>query len=1253
MKTNNFRIILAVCLSLFAGTAISTKAQKAELVVQTGHSSNVLSVAFSTDGKTLASGSGDKTIKLWAVESGKELRTLKGHSSDVNSVSFSPDGKTLASGSNDKTIKFWNVETGKELRTLTGHSNSVASVSFSPDGKILASGSGFKAVMRSLSFGSTDDTAIKLWDVETGKEIRTLKGHSASVYSVAFSPDGKTLASGSGDNTIKLWDVESGKELRTLKGHSSGLNSISAVNSVSFNADGKTLASGSNDHTIKLWDVESGKELRTLTGHTNVVNSVSFSLDGKTLGSGSRDKTIKLWDVETGKELRTLTPRDNSVWGVYSVSLSSAGKTLASGSDYKTVKLWDVESGKELDAFTAHGTDVNSVSFSSDGQTLASGNTAYIVQSNEDYLARGSRSNTIKLWDVGSGKELRTLAGHLFRIHSVSFSSDGKTLASGSDNNTIKLWDVESGKELLTLTGHSDAYNLTGHSHDVDSVSFSPNGKTLASTAGNDNTIKLWDVESGKETRTLPGHSAVDSASFSPDGKILASGSVDYTIKLWDVESGKELRTLTGHTDAVDSVSFSPDGKTLASGSADHTIKVWDVETGKELRSLTGHSYVGYFLAFSSDGKTFASGSNDNTIKLWDVETGKELRTLTGHSGHVSSVSFSSDGKLVASGSADRKTKLWDVATGKEICSLIALDDNDWAVTTPDGRFDTNKIEDSQGIHWVVSDDPLKPIPLEIFMRDYFEPKLLPRLIKCNKEKNCYREFKPLPNIAELNRVQPPVKITNVSLPDANRRVKVTVEVGKGAVPQKECRMKRCETGAYDLRLFRDSQIVGTYPSDAEAELIRQSESLKTSITEKNLWRKVSGIKLEKTAGCKTASPECTTQTFEVELPRGKNAADIEFTAYAFNEDRVKTQTAKWEWPSDVIAKLPKAQPVKPRAYVIAVGVNAYENADFDLEFAADDARRMSEVVSAQLKAGGQYEQVVPVTLVSDYQTKNCQKVPTAKQATKDNFRAVLEVLGGNNTNRKLLDGVGNADQLQKATPDDLVLIMYSSHGYADRSGNFYFIPYDTGIGTGKVFTETVRQHSISSEELSLWLRDVDAGEMVMIVDACHSTAAIAGQDFKPGPMGSRGLGQLSYDKGMRILTATQSDNVAWEYPTLKQGVLTYALLRDGIEARQADHNKDNTITLAEWLAYGVDRVPKLYQEVLTNSVQTFGVKPAAQPKLTLTAKECGRAAGRKELEEVLVEQDNKSRATQQPSLFDFTRKKPEVVLSRYPPPSP
>ncbi|MCF3622376.1 WD40 repeat domain-containing protein [Planktothrix agardhii] len=329
------------------------------------HSSLVYSVSFSPDGKTLASGSGDNTIKLWDVTTGKEIHTLQGHSSVVSSVSFSPDGKTLASGSDDNTIKLWDVTTGKEIHTLQGHSSSVWSVSFSPDGKTLASGS--------------DDKTIKLWDITTGKEIHTLQGHSSSVSSVSFSPDGKTLASGSDDNTIKLWDVTTGKEIRTLQGHSS------VVSSVSFSPDGKTLASGSEDNTIKLWDVTTGKAIHTLQGHSSSVNSVSFSPDGKTLASGSEDNTIKLWDITTGKEIRTLQGHSSSV---SSVSFSPDGKTLASGSCDNTIKLWDITTGKEIRTLQGHSSSVSSVSFSPDGKTLAS----------------GSCDKTIKLWDVTTGK---------------------------------------------------------------------------------------------------------------------------------------------------------------------------------------------------------------------------------------------------------------------------------------------------------------------------------------------------------------------------------------------------------------------------------------------------------------------------------------------------------------------------------------------------------------------------------------------------------------------------------------------------------------------------------------------------------------------------------------------------------------------------------------------------------------------------------------------------------------------------------
>ncbi|WP_149977355.1 nSTAND1 domain-containing NTPase, partial [Microcystis aeruginosa] len=264
-----------------------------------------------------------------------------------------------------------------------------------------------------------------------GRESNRLVGHNGSVYSVNFSPDGKTLVSGSDDNTIKLWNVETGEEIRTLKGHDNW------VNSVSFSPDGKTLVSGSDDKTIKLWNVQTGQEIRTLTGHNDPVYSVSFSPDGKTLVSGSVDTTIKLWNVETGQEIRTLKGHDELV---RSVNFSPDGKTLVSGSDDNTIKLWNVETGEEIRTLKGHDNWVNSVSFSPDGKTLVS----------------GSDDKTIKLWNVQTGQEIRTLTGHNDPVYSVSFSPDGKTLVSGSVDTTIKLWNVETGQEIRTLKGHDN-----------------------------------------------------------------------------------------------------------------------------------------------------------------------------------------------------------------------------------------------------------------------------------------------------------------------------------------------------------------------------------------------------------------------------------------------------------------------------------------------------------------------------------------------------------------------------------------------------------------------------------------------------------------------------------------------------------------------------------------------------------------------------------------------------------------------------
>ena len=310
---------LITCFSFFLLLfSVNTFAQENSYMRLEGHTHGVSSVSFSPDGATLASGSADRTVRLWNANTGEHLQTLTGHTDRVYDVLFSPDGNTLASGSRDGTIRVWDAATGKHIRTLTGHTHGVNSVSFSPDGATLASGSA--------------DRTVRLWNANTGEHLQTLTGYTGSVNSVSFSPDGATLASGSGDFTVRLWDANTGEHLQTL-------GERNVIHSVSFSPDGATLASGSAFDTVRLWDANTGEHLQTLTGHRNIVHSVSFSPDGATLASGSRDGTVRFWDVNTGEHLQTLTGHTHMV---SSVSFSPDGQVLASGSWDRTVRLWDL-----------------------------------------------------------------------------------------------------------------------------------------------------------------------------------------------------------------------------------------------------------------------------------------------------------------------------------------------------------------------------------------------------------------------------------------------------------------------------------------------------------------------------------------------------------------------------------------------------------------------------------------------------------------------------------------------------------------------------------------------------------------------------------------------------------------------------------------------------------------------------------------------------------------------------------------------
>jgi WD40 repeat protein/serine/threonine protein kinase len=597
-----------------------------------GHTNSVTSVCFSPDGRHLASGSWDQTVKLWDAAKGEVLLTLQEHAAPVWSVCFSPDGKRLASASADGTVKVWNPATGKVVLTLQGHAATVWGVCFSPDGKRLASAS--------------RDRTVKVWDAEKGREVLTLQGHIGEVTSVCFSPDGTRLASATPNGMVKVWDAVKGQELQTLKGSTS----------VRFSPDGKRLASVGADKTVKVWDAATGQELFSLKGHTGWVFSVCFSPDGRRLASGDSDQKIKVWDAATGQEVLTLQGHTDKVW---SVCFSPDSKRLASAGFDRTVKVWDTATGQPARTFRGHTGSVYSVCFSPDGQRLASGS------GGSDPQGR-ALPGELKVWDAATGQELVSAKSPTGSVHGVCFSPDGRRLATGSIGNDrqgkplpgeVKLRDATTGREVLSLKGHTDG---------LTSVCYSPDGRRLASASG-DTTVKLWDAATGQEVRTLQGHTdAVTGVCFGHDGRHLASASTDGTVRVWDAATGQEVHTLQGHTGWVLSVCFSPDGRRLASGGSDDIVRVWDAATGQELRALKGHTGRVAGVCFSPDGRRLASASWDQTVKLWDAATGLEVLSLKGHAdSSVWSVCFSPDGRRLASAGADGTVRVWDAAKGR------------------------------------------------------------------------------------------------------------------------------------------------------------------------------------------------------------------------------------------------------------------------------------------------------------------------------------------------------------------------------------------------------------------------------------------------------------------------------------------------------------------------------------------------------------------------------------------------------------
>ena len=709
-------------------------------------------------------------------------------------------------------------------------------------------------------------------------------------------------------------------------------------------------------------------------------------------------------------------------------------------------------------------------------------------------------------------------------------------------------------------------------------------------------------------------------------------GSYDMAVRLWRVEDGQLERLLERDGGWVQRMEFSADSSSLLI--AGYTLSEW-----REI-GASGSDVVFNYAGPGASAATYTpkddyivAGYDSGIINLFRRGSQNAITTLESQTGGVEAIAVNDGegrfGGLFLSGAMDGTIKAWRLSecAGNEspsspckpLFSLLQLATNRWLLTNEQGRFESNSLEEEVAASWKMFDDPMRALPIEIFMRDYFEPRLLPRILAGEK-------FAQLPPLDKLNRVQPLVKVVSVE-PERSTRstgdaepdtVQVTVEVaGDSREFGLEGNKRRMTTGVYDLRLFRDGQVVEQWPPESAAasapQLSREQEL--------EQWRKDHRI-VEFIEG---ANKPKRIVFKGIRLPRLAGKDKVEFSAYAFNVDRVKSETAKW--PYD----LPKGlKPRVPRAYIVTIGVNAFEDEAWDLKYAANDARQAGSELKKRLEAvlapngSNQYDKVVWIPLISDaIKEAGKPRQVTLSKANKKQIEAVLKTLAGQAVDAQALSGIESAGDLRRVNPEDLVIIVMSTHGTVDDRGTFYFLPADIGRefllskATDAATKARMLAQAVSSDELTQWLRGLDAVDQVMIIDACHSAASVQNAEFKPGPMGSRGLGQLAYDKGMRILAATQVDQDAIDgTDTTKMGLLIYALIEDGLRAGKAA--KNGRIMLSEWLNYASQRVPAVFQGIQDGTIKgTRGTVEYSPDGKTDAARRA---------------------SLQQPSLFDFAR---------------
>lgn len=1003
-----------------------------------------------------------------------------GHAGRVEASAFSPDGKVLLSGGAEGTAKLWDMETGREIRTLPGGDGmAVTAVAFHPDGTHILIG--------------TEGGTVTYWDATTGTKVRVFDSLQQRITGVMVTADGKLALGGTEGGMIGVWELRRGFFFGYL-GNDNGVRGMAAA------PDGRYFLTADGNGATSLWNVESRRVEHEFEGIGDVARAVAISSDGRLAATGFQGGSVRVWDVATGDPLWTAGGKGGAV-----VAIAFAGdgrRLLVAAEDGSIVWRAAADGGAEA-TLRRPGGVAGTTALSPDGRLVVVGEGdgplgvlaaddgrvvrrlvghapavgSLVLAGDGRRLLAGNANGQVSLWDLRDGHKVRDALAHRGAVRALALAEEAGRVFSGGDDGMLAAFDLESGRSLARIKAHPGG---------VRTVGASPDGRVVVS-GGAEGAVTLWDVASGKALRSLRRSGpAVRSLALGPSGRIVAAGDEEGGVTVWDAASGRILGKVALQIDAIGALAFSPDGRGLLVGQAGQ-LGLWQADTLSETRSLIGHTGLVEAARFLQGGAAAVSAARDGRVILWDLGTGGERRSFEGHLGAVEAVAVAPDGRRMVSAGADGTLRLWDLESGREVVRLLTAADGEWIAATPDGYY-VNSPEGGGLIHYASLET------FETYSFEQFEPFIRRPDIITKRLAGDAGAGVPTPR---LNR-PPRIEVAGEGSRIETRETSLALDV---AIPAK--------SGAHTVRVFVNGKPAAERRVEREASMLR----------------------------------------LEVPLYAGANRV----TVVAHDAEGYSSNLRQL----DVAAGGGGLR--KPDLYVLAVGASAYPKLPerWQLDFAHSDARNLSDTLRRQ--EGRAFNHV---------------------------YRHVLlnEQVGSASIARALT-------ALQEMDAGDVAVVFMAGHGVQDREGRFYFLTPEGRI-------EEPREGGIDWSELGRHLARIK-GRTILFLDACHSgsvvTEAVAQNDrlaqrfFQEG---SGGVMVFSASKGRQ--ESMESPDVGGGF-----GVFTFGLIQ-GLEAkaRDADRNGDGFVEfleLVDWVTHYVDRETAGQQTPWLSRKEMFGDLPMAK----------------------------------------------------------